>query len=189
MHTLVLLITEERPTPGVIDKAMKPFFNEDGYPYDWYGLGGRFSGLLEPISPDEAIVGSDAAPEFETHIKEIMSGRLKDGWSVFGPPDGAATTIHTPSSKGTGADACQIGNIANIGALQCSALINDHGLHKCPVFPMAQLLAALGPKGDTRPALEIAQENRVATAWDALVLAILETTPPERWVSVLDCHS
>jgi hypothetical protein len=182
MHSLVLLITEKRPTPAVIDKAMKPFCNckEPGFHYDWYGLGGRYSGNLEPISPDEAIVGDATAPKFETRLFEMLSGLTTEG--------GEPITIHSTSRKGNGADACQIGNLANIGGLSCAAFITDHGQHTCPTFNFARNLAAMGVK-DNRPELEIAQETRVLAAWDALVLAVLETTPPDHWLSILDCHN
>jgi len=51
MHYVALVISEQRPIPEVLHKALGPFGPEGKGRFDYYVLGGRYRGNLIPHYP------------------------------------------------------------------------------------------------------------------------------------------
>jgi hypothetical protein len=90
MHCVVLVVTDEKPTKAVLQRALDPFGprllsdarNEDYIKkWDGWALGGRWSGHLIPYEFNNTVTGGPEVPELEqarliviTRCGRIISG-------------------------------------------------------------------------------------------------------------------
>jgi hypothetical protein len=68
MHFCVLVVTKDKPTDDVLAKALAPFGRHalgNDAKWDWYALGGRYSGHLIPLHFADTVTGRAHFPEHE----------------------------------------------------------------------------------------------------------------------------
>lgn len=102
MHFAAYVITAERPTPEVLAKVLEPFKFDK---FDWYALGGRYTGNVIPADGADTLTGKDEPSGFELKMQELCTEmREESGADLKFVRDGV--------SHGPGVDACQIQNMA-----------------------------------------------------------------------------
>jgi len=111
MHFIAFVVTNEKPTEAVLAAAMAPFGPDvlgDDHKWGWWGLGGRYTGLLIPHNIANTIKGKpDAMPPWE---------RRDDG-------------LRGPGKTGPGVDALQHSNLKypyfDTGGFPAAVVIHD----------------------------------------------------------------
>ena len=82
MHFFVLVVTEEKPTTEVISKALAPFGPDGEDEWEWWEFGGRYSGSLIALDPDNTV--------------SVRPGRLGRGVDALQVKNFDATTADAP---------------------------------------------------------------------------------------------
>jgi hypothetical protein len=210
MHFIALVVTTDKPTEEVLDATLSPFSDDaankaaendaaskgievidlDYHPFghfDYYQLGGRYIGLLNPVDGAETIKGSDDPHPVEAQLMAMLGGKIvKPGYR-----------------GGTGVDALRIKD-AQIPLMPAppSAMVINGQWHQAPACPI--LTAASMAEGFRRatgnPAInpedvlsqadqkELAEERNLNDQWCEKCLDLTAAIPDDHWISVIDCH-
>lgn len=205
MHFAAYVITAERPTPEVLEAALAPFREQK---FDWYALGGRYSGNIIPIEGADTLTGSDEPHPFELKMQELLvEMREESGGDLKFVRDGV--------SHGPGVDACQIQNIESLrgrGGAPLAVIVGGEW-HQCPVYPIEASLRARGiPVDDImepEPDVEvfggipedgkgvspeemrewIAEEQAAVAERRELIKELMAPICPQHWLSLIDLHN
>lgn len=113
MHYVALVISEQRPIPEVLHKALGPFGPEGKGRFDYYVLGGRYRGNLIPHYPqcNNTMMGDAMSPE-------DRRGRFLAELTMDNPKN-----ARHPERTGPGVDALQLGNLHHVGGRFPSAVL------------------------------------------------------------------
>jgi hypothetical protein len=170
MHFVGFVITEQKPSEDVLAKVLHSFRSsrEGGKGHwDWWTLGGRWSGRMIPLSLDNTVTGGADVPAIE--------GRLR--------PLGAT---HFVTQSDQGVDIVQISNIKE--GFAPYVLIIDGQWHKCDDDARSALVvqsfnAMLGgaPPSDT--------DEAALARWDEEWKSLMDHVPADHWLSVIDFHN
>jgi hypothetical protein len=130
MHFAVAVVTQDKPTDSVLADTLAPFgpLTAAEAKWDWYALGGRFSGHLFSRDFAETVTGG---PEY--------------------PDDELSVTPYPLSNLGSGVDAVQCGSLEAITSLPIGVVINgfwhatDRFTWQAPEGPCSPYLADIDP--------------------------------------------
>jgi hypothetical protein len=81
VHFAVLVVTKDKPTERVLARALRPFGPRTVRPkWNWYALGGRFSGVLHPLDVADTVTGGLEYPDDE--LSQATDPRHKTGSGI-----------------------------------------------------------------------------------------------------------
>jgi len=170
MHFAVLVVTKDKPTEDVLAAALAPFKDSK---WDWWTLGGRYTGQLIPHDVADTVTGGHDLPEIEVMVDAMFK---KDGM-----------VIQRPGSTGPGVDALQLGNFKQGQA--GFAVVIDGRWHECEVMPIEPIVRAYGLDRCTVGSRDYTEERAAVKRWDARLTALMDGAPDDHWVSVVDIHN
>lgn len=75
MHFLAAIISDEKPTEALLDKWLRPFMPDK---LNYWALGGRYTGLLEPFDLADTVTGGPDCPDFELSLRSCF--KEEDGF-------------------------------------------------------------------------------------------------------------
>jgi hypothetical protein len=162
MHFSVLVICDQKPTEKVLGEILAPFIPEK---FDWWTLGGRYTGHLTPHDLDNTITGGDNdIPAGEVAMAQMVA-KATDGMATFERPSGIP--------RGDGVDALQLTNLKKYGA-PCVRVIKD-----------GKFFEAFEP--DTMAANRQLTEEELEhfRRW---LPALMSDVGDHEWLAVIDCH-
>jgi hypothetical protein len=173
MHFPAFVITPDKPTRESLEEALAPTAHRREF--DWWGLGGRFSGNIIPLDyADTVITGGDDIPDMELALMTMVE-KTGDG-----------VEMKRSARRGAGVDAARLDNIKGFDAGPIAVVVDKEWLN-CPIFPVGPMLRALGGRDD-RPEAERLEEERAMNDWNRKVDKILNAQPGSSWLSIVDCH-
>jgi hypothetical protein len=169
MHFAAAVVTEEKPTETILAETLAPFGCAAGFEakWDWYALGGRFSGRLDPHDISETITGGFEYPDDEL---PLLPKQMTD----------------------SGVDALRIGNLKSfLWFLPPKALLvasQWHEIRTCTWDPGSPpfVAAYLGDIDPSAPVLSKPELLTIAEPWDQLFSEVIDRGPDERWISIVD---
>lgn len=149
MNFPFFVITAERPTQATLENLLAPYQGDDfsGAMFDWFGLGGKFSGLLKVKDIASTITGGfDMSP-----IEMRLMGEVERcGWKV-----------DAPTAMGDGCDAATLDNIIP----NCLGKIIDIGDTLFALFDARNLVGSRWHQFPWPTKTQAEREANVA-AWD-----------------------
>lgn len=170
MHFVGLVITEERPTEEVLSKALVQFGPDGEGKWDWWTLGGRYTGNLRPLELENTMTGGPDLPHIEMMLIKTMGAKL-------------------PGRTGPGVDALRHKNLAGVyNELLPHAVVFNGQWHECEVISVESLARGLGFDVNI-PAKELKTERAGMRRWITRFDALMSDVPAESWISVIDCHN
>lgn len=163
MHFPVLVISEQKPTEKVLGEILAPFMPEK---FDWWTLGGRYTGNLTPFDFDNTITGGDTDLPAGEEMLVQMIAEASNGKS----------TLERPScyGRGNGVDALQLSNLKS-GFAFLRVVMNGKFL-EAPIAPedMFSIGKPLGRKS-----------RKQAERWFSELPIVYD----DQWAAVVDCHA
>jgi hypothetical protein len=185
MHSLMLVISDIKPTEILLDEWLKPFMPEK---FDWFTLGGRYTGLLIPFDLADTVTGGDDCSDIElfmdTVIKEASGGKVK---------------MISPGARGPGVDALQVKNTKKVLLDGPPAIIlkngelfedDDEDSNAASIIVgCANAIRSVYPeKADEMLASITPKQKAACDKWDAKARKLLRDVRPDQWTSIIDCH-
>jgi hypothetical protein len=180
-HYSLLLITETKPDEKMIEQALAPFYeceDNENSKWDWYQIGGRFSGKLDP----------DYDPEKDPHNIETCNlcqgtgmrtdalgraERAKDPTYSCNACSGAGKRLKWPTQWAT-----DIGNQLQVKDLKEKADLNSFAYLRDGQW------VERGEMGWWAVVANEKDESKWAEEQKALIASLNKTD----WLTVIDCH-
>jgi len=173
MHFIAFVITQQKPTEEILPTALNPFFNEH---FDWFALGGRYTGMIEPFDHEDTVTGGMDMPAVEEWLHTHSNGII-------------------PQCRGPGVDAAPLDNIKKLPTRPPAAVVVDGEWHQCeptPLFDAKSLAESIGV--DTEFKLRGGDQGRsvaerdIWLRWLDQAELLISQAPDTHWLSVVDCH-
>ena len=172
MHFLALVISNEKPTEASLQESLSPFMPRK---LDHWALGGRYSGLLEPLDLADTVTGGADCPDFEL----ALSLHLNEG----------GYDMEMRGFRGSGVDALQAKNFKRSAATPCAVVKDGHWFEPSGEAQTSFLIESLRrdyPNAKLPPPSAEAQAD--IDRWDARFRKMLSGVQPDQWFSFVDCH-
>jgi hypothetical protein len=173
MHFSLLVVSDQRPTDETLAKMMAPFNEEVGgenSQWDWYQIGGRWTGALDGYNPDE-----DPA---NIEVCSICGGTGKRNDEL-----GQRTRLENPAYTCNG---CQ-------GKGKWVSWPTKWALHD---GDRLQVKALSQPPKPTFAFLKDGKwsgknwsDSDHDVEWDNKFNALFATLTPDTWITIVDCHT
>jgi hypothetical protein len=179
MHTSVIVVTKDKPTEDVLATALAPFGPVALGPaahWDWWALGGTFTGLLIPHDLANTITGGPDISPAELAVEGIVAAA-------------GVTMTRLGDQAGPGVDALQHRNFKELldGWMPLAIVIDGHW-HQCEIYPVEPLLRSIG-RIDEADRHDFSEERAAGAVWDEKAIRILDVVPSDHWISVVDIHN
>jgi len=176
VHFITFVVTEEKPTVEMVAKTLEPFRETQENPYghwDWFALGGRYTGLLIPHNIENTLTSGPALePE------EAFMGRLSEETGV---------QFTRPQHTGPGVDALQCGNLAEYPTPDAVVVAGEW--HEPPAWLIVLRMHELGiDLGTLMSAEELATAREMMQQWAVEVKGLIGANCCQCWLSIVDCH-
>jgi hypothetical protein len=170
MHFAIAVVTNDKPTESMLADALAPFGPAGGEPkWDWFALGGRFSGHLFSTDMTDTITGGPEYPDDELSVTSFPVGEL-----------------------GYGVDAVQCGSLEAITSLPVGVVF-DGCWHATRIFiwqgPEGRCSPYLADIDPAAPYLPWNEGLLAAEQWSRRFREILEGIPSGHWISIVDCRA
>ncbi|MFZ1106825.1 MAG: hypothetical protein WAN43_00570 [Rhodomicrobium sp.] len=172
MHFLALVISDEKPTEALLKDWVSPFMPEK---LDRWALGGRYTGLLEPLQLTDTITGGPDCPAIELALSSVMEKAA-----------GGDVKVMRPGMRGPGVDALRVGNLKS-SAAKPSAILkggrwfeqSEEAQAACLLLRNSRLFANVQLTNKQRSAMDI---------WDSKIHELVSDVRLDQWFSAIDCH-
>jgi hypothetical protein len=192
MHFITYVVTDEKPTEDVLAAALEPFGPswEGGIgKWDWWKLGGRYTGLLIPDDPEnDSITGRYAITPIEARMAEHDAEA------------GLQTKHH--GRTGPGVDALRFCDIKESLAGIPAAVVMGGQWYEVPTSPelmvrgLLRKLQQIAPGFSAPPRDDAAgfdnkceeQETAVRAWWEGEIGPRFDRGCGGNWLAVVDCH-
>ena len=172
MHFAVLVISNEKPTERHLGKLLAPFLPSE---FDWWALGGGYTGNLIPFDLGETITAGPAVPSIEIQLASRVPGLRMP-----------------PGRPGPGVDALRAGNLKK--GITTIAIVNKHGAWVSADID-AQEEFLLASMSDYFPGVRqgideqvSARRARAAHDWRVRFDALVADVSSDDWFAIVDCH-
>jgi hypothetical protein len=181
MHYTLLAVTTAKPTETVLETLLRPFMPEK---LDWWALGGRYTGLIEPYELTGTLTGG-----YDITDTEIGISRLVEEAAVK-----AGVEPESPRKRGSGADGVDAAQISNIKDLKAGtpAAVLVHGKWIEEPLDAMMGLFLLNENLRLRPGaepLDISPSQSAAMKkWHEDVFGIIDGLRGSEWLAVVDFH-
>ena len=169
----------------MLESLLQPFRGEvegeveEGARFDWWALGGRYSGQVIPYDLTDTMTGGPGVSDDELAIL----GELADCWGIDVRPP-----VSTP---GAGVDVARFDNIKTLEIVPDAILINGEW-HRNGYEAIANL-ADWREEAEAllrNPEIEqqVEAEKVMLSTWGRRRRNLLDRQPPTAWLAVIDCH-
>jgi hypothetical protein len=191
MHFIAFVVTDQKPTEDVLAAALEPFrpsWEGGAGKWDWWKLGGRYTGLLIPKDPgNDSITGGYAIQPIEVRMAEHNAEA------------GLQTKHH--GRTGPGVDALRFCDVKELLSGPAAVVIGGQW-YEAPTAPelmargMLRKLQELHP-GFSPPPLDDAaefdnkceeQEAAICAWWEDDIKPMLNRCCGCYWLAIVDCH-
>ena len=185
MHFIVFVVTDEKPVEDVLAAALEPFrpsWEGGAGKWDWWKLGGRYTGLLIPKDPkNDSITGGYAITPIEARM--------------------ATRDTRHHGRTGPGVDALRFCDIKEQLSGPAAVVIGGQW-HEAPTSPELMVLGTMrklqelhpgGPRWPLENDPEFdkkceEQEAAICAWWEGEIKPLLNRRCGCTWLAVVDCH-